>query len=265
MKLGRFLQLSGTAVFMVAIAATVLADFMLPRSGRAEAETELPRAYLDAVEDAKIAEPHEIRTDLTAIVASNENLQWEGEPGNSRVLVASWRREPYQLGDMTSDRQLWVTAVPELKNFCVGYKATGANGENLSRRLEQILGLPPNNGYDYVLEIWVKPENLFRPSPDPEISDREAELDFPQGAFVTVNEEHKNWFNSQKENSYPEEPINDRGWVVAYPWTRLGYTYDWGNPRADMGLSEFVIKKGAEISIDSVSTTEDYCSEKNGG
>lgn len=52
--------------------------------------------------------------------------------------------------------------------------------------------------------------------------------------------------------------------MVAYPWTRLGYTYDWGNPRADMGLSEFVIKKGAEIAINSVYTTEDYCREQNG-
>ena len=82
MKLGSFLKLSGTTVFPIAIAAAGLADFMLPRSGRAEAETELPRAYLDAVEDAKIAEPNEIRTDLTAIVASNKNLQWEGQPGS---------------------------------------------------------------------------------------------------------------------------------------------------------------------------------------
>ena len=260
MELGRFLKLSVTTVFLLAIAAIALpVTFTMLYSSRADALTELPPAYLDAVEDAKIAEPNEIRRNLTPIIPSNDNLQWEGEPGKSRVLVASWRREPYELGELTSDRELWVTVVPELKDFCIGYQSTGVNGESLSRRLEQLLGLPPNNGYDYVVEIWVKPEDLFRPSPDPEISDRESELDFPLGAFISVTEEHKKWFEAQKESSYPEEPINDQGWVVAYPWTRLGYTYDWGNPRTDMGLSEFVIKKGAEIAIKSVAITEDYC------
>lgn len=177
MKLGRFLKLSRTTGFPIAIAAAGLAvAFILPHSGKAEAETELPRAYLDAVEDAKIVEPNEIRTNLTAIVASNENLRWEGEPGNSRVLTASWKREPYLLGDMTADREIWVTAVPELKNFCIGYQATGAN---LSLRLEQLLGLPPNNGYKYVIEIWVKPEDLFRPSPDPERARSRSRTRFP--------------------------------------------------------------------------------------
>ena len=29
---------------------------------------------------------------------------------------------------------------------------------------------------------------------------------------------------------------------MLYPWTRLGYTYDWGNPRNLVGLSEFVLR-----------------------
>ncbi len=44
-----------------------------------------------------------------------------------------------------------------------------------------------------------------------------------------------------------------------YPWTRLGYTYDWGNPISEVGLSEFIIDEGATIEIKGVTTNEDYC------
>lgn len=30
-----------------------------------------------------------------------------------------------------------------------------------------------------------------------------------------------------------------------YPWTALGYTYDWGNSRDVYGLSEFILRKGS--------------------
>jgi hypothetical protein len=49
-----------------------------------------------------------------------------------------------------------------------------------------------------------------------------------------------------------------------YPWTSLGYTYDWGNPDNHVGLSEFVVngKKsdGSKIfvGIKAVTGTADY-------
>ena len=46
----------------------------------------------------------------------------------------------------------------------------------------------------------------------------------------------------------------DRG----YSLTRLGYTYDWGNLETEAGASEFVIRKGAEVEIESVTETIDY-------
>ena len=59
----------------------------------------------------------------------------------------------------------------------------------------------------------------------------------------------RNWFNRLKSESYGEN---------GYPWTRLGYTYDWGNPKGEVGLSEFIIKSGATIKIHSVIGTLDY-------
>ena len=43
-----------------------------------------------------------------------------------------------------------------------------------------------------------------------------------------------------------------------YPWTGLGYTYDWGNPDSEIGLSEFVILGGSTVGVDAVIPTEEY-------
>jgi len=96
----------------------------------------------------------------------------------------------------------------------------------------------------------VDPQDLFRPSPDPEITDREAESGFPHSTlFVTVSEDYVRWFTDLTAASY-----GDNG----YPWTRLGYTYDWGNPKSEAGLSEFVIRPGATIEIKAVYRDLDY-------
>jgi len=230
--------------FLLAPACVVQRSVSNPR--------DLQQAYLNAVKDAEIAEPNEISRDLVAIVESNTHLVWTGEPGNRRVLVVtwtSWNGYDDEVGQsVVTTRETWVTAVPELKDFCQKNKRAR---KNLPLRLEQLLGLPPNNGKTRFVEIWVDPSDLFRPSPDPEITDHEAELDFPQSRkFLTLSEEYIKWFNDWKRQAYGTNP---------YPWTRLGYTYDWGNPKSEVGLSEFVIQKGAAVEIHSVSKTEEYC------
>lgn len=211
----------------------------------------LQQAYLQAVKDAATAEPQEISKNLTPIVETNTNLVWEGQPGSRRVLVltwTSWNGYDDKVGQsIVTTRETWVTAAPELKNFCTDYAADTAK---LTLRLEQLLGLPPNNGKTKFVEMWVVPQDLFRPAPDPEISDQEAGLTFPQSKFLTVSEAYVSWFNDLSSQSYGEN---------GYPWTRLGYTYDWGNPNSEVGLSEFVVNTGATIEIEGVTNTEAYC------
>jgi hypothetical protein len=212
---------------------------------------DLQQAYLNAVNDAATAESQEISKNLTPIVETNSNLIWEGQPGDQRLLVltwTSWNGYDDKIGQsIVITRETWVTAAPELKNFCTPYVSTHSN---LTLRLEQLLGLPPNNGKTKFVAVWVKPQDLFRPAPDPEITDQEAGLTFPQSKFLTVSPEYVTWFNNLSSQSYGEN---------GYPWTRLGYTYDWGNPTSEVGLSEFVINSGATIEVDTVTSTEDYC------
>ena len=214
-------------------------------------EDELRQAYSRAVKDAEIAEPAEISQELIPIVDHNPHLIWQGKRGGSRILVVTWTSPPKN-DDKTASRKaeydVWVTVAPELKNFC---RKLNLSSRKLTLRLEQLLGLPPNSRKTVFKEIWVDPGDLFRPSPDPEITDREAGLDFPKSdKFLTVDNNHICWFNKTRGNSYSNG---------GYPWTRLGYTYDWGNPTSEIGLSEFVIKKGAPIAIHAVVSVDAYC------
>ena len=216
---------------------------------------ELRRIYLRAIDDAKIAENNEINTNLTAITKENKALIWKNSVSCDTVLVVNWTKrddyddfagKPFQL-----EQHLWVTIVPELKEFCLKTKIQPDEKET---RLKQLLGLPPNKEKTRFVEIWVATRDLYRPCPDPEISDRECELDFPQPeTAIQVSDEHKTWFNHQLDTSYTEN---------GYPWTRLGYTYDWADQTADIGISEFVIREGATIIINGVYLTDDYCISK---
>lgn len=47
------------------------------------------------------------------------------------------------------------------------------------------------------------------------------------------NSPYKEWFEQNILFSY---------FWAQYPWTRLGYTYDWGNPEQEYGLTEFLIQ-----------------------
>lgn len=233
---------------------------------------ELPREYLDACEDARVALPGEISTNLVAITRANGDLKlvWDGTPGKSRVLVVTWTNKPYYDGSVGQDYLLpaganvWVTAVPELKRFI------RRNRSDLSvLRIEQLLGVPPNNGKTKFVELWVNPWDLFRPSPDPEVNDHEASLSFPSATspFLLMSDTPKitdwdpvlgrniqasyvNWFNRRRSTIYTA--------AVPYPWTRLGYTYDWGKTGDHVGLSEFVIRGGSTVGVRAVIPNQDY-------
>lgn len=232
-------------------------------------EPPLPQAYLDAVEDAKIAEPGEIYRNLTPIVWYNSDLKWD----KSRVLVVAWtsfRGYAENVGNsMVLPRDLWVTAVPDLQKFCKAYRLTSQT--SLEYRLNQVLGLPPDTATTnrYIVELWVEPRSLFRPSKDPNITDHEAELEFPlPNAFESISNSYQDWFTQQFKSRYGSSS-NASAAVINYPWTQLGYTYDWGNqsdwqkldPKRSphIGLSEFVIREWSQITVHSTQSAKDYC------
>lgn len=183
----------------VAAVAIVFALFLFPACTVRQTVVEqkdLHRTYLHAISDAAIAEPSEISRNLTAITATNAKLIWKNVAGKSSVRVVTWTNYAGyddKIGQAVKiPVYLRVTVAPELQDFC---RASNLEVQALALRLEQLLGLLPNCGKTRFVELWVDPKDLFRPSPDPEISDAEAELDFPvSDRFIKVSGAHVTWF-----------------------------------------------------------------------
>lgn len=202
--------------------------------------------YRLAVIDAMYAEETEICSTLIVIKPENTYLSWN----NGYVLVVTWTKysSSYPEGDTISTwwGETWVTAVPEIRDW---FTKNTVSKENLVLRTEQLLGMPENTGNKYFAELWVKPEDLLRPSYDNEITDNICGLYFPENAET----EYIRWFNDNILSSYYSQSGENK-----YPWTRLGYTYDWGNVNNEVGLSEFIIKKDSKVIVKSLQSTEEY-------
>jgi hypothetical protein len=208
-------------------------------------EAELAARYAAAVADAKDAEESEIYGELIAVADGTAGLEFDDK---GRVLTVTWTNWNGYDGKEGQELELgvevWVTVVPQLQNFCRGL---GFSDKALDLRLEQLMGLPPNNGKTKLVQLWVPTDALFRPSPDAEISDAVAMLAFPDGADPI----HVTWIDKLQGSSYGEK---------GYPWTRLGYTYDWSpDAKSEVGLSEFVVRKGSKAQVASIVPQAAYC------
>lgn len=200
--------------------------------------------YSNAVVNASNVTAGKIQRNLTSITPDNTNLIWRTNPdtGVRELLVTAFMRAGiaanYHVGQYSLLRygDTWVTAVPELKNVCRSYAGT-----NLLLRLKQKLGLPMTIAYDTIVEYYVNPLYLLRPSRDPEIADRESEIAFrtntPYADMVSTN--YTAWF--QRTIDSRNYGMTNGVWS-GWPWTQLGYTYDWFKTgSAAAGLSEFVV------------------------
>ena len=238
---------------------TIALLLLVPFLGSAQGKHKKDRAHRDstlyraAVQDAMYPEASKLCDSLVAIKKINKELSWKKIDGEDYVLMVSWKGYiapyvPYKdTGYYTTDPEwpIWVTASPQLLD-----RMKELNPKNPDRRLKQLLGLPPNSTYTNIVEFWVRPSDLFRPCPDNEITDTVCELCFPPGTDST----YQAWVDASRISRYYQCELYKQ-----YPWTDMGYTYDW-NPRNEshVGLSEFVIKNSVKIKVAGIYTTEQY-------
>ncbi|MBA4417790.1 MAG: hypothetical protein C0392_07760 [Syntrophus sp. (in: bacteria)] len=145
---------------------------------------------------------------------------------------------------------LWVTTGNELPAW---YRnpANGVNAGNIALKTAQLHGLPTSvlTQYNAVVEMWVNPDKVIRPTRDPNRGAQPTALptqDFAtKPAYMSDNDytKFKTWYSGNITSSYGN---TDPG--KQYPWTQLGYTYNWGNDQSSLasvaGLSEFVLLGG---------------------
>ena len=201
--------------------------------------------YAAAIVDAMVADDNERSTNLIALREDNPATVWKTFGTERRVLVTTWTSwdTSYTGGEAAAAKyDMWVTAAPELRTW---WKTRYDGRTDTTVRLEQLLGLSPGRRKTAFLSIWVRPQDVFRPAGDPEIDDASAG---PELA-ATVDSAYRAWFNASIIYSY---------YPKTAPWTRLGYTYDWNGQYGEQGLSEFIVRKGAPMIVESVLSTSNY-------
>ena len=224
-----------------------------------------PQVYKDAVTDALNPEPSEIVNSLFAINKQNKELTWKMINNKAYVLMVSYNSATYYIDKNTGKAittlyplngyDLWLTASPQLKHNA---KVKGLSGNALKTRLNQLIGLSPITDAEKIggskerslIEFWVKAEDMFRPAADFEIDDKEAGLILANA----VPSWYRLWFNTIRSKQYFHSFSPKNG---AYPWTQLGYTYDWGS-KNHVGLSEYVAKGSSSVYIKAIYSTDDY-------
>ena len=100
-----------------------------------------------------------------------------------------------------------------------------------------------NEGYTRFSAFWVSPDDVIRPAYITDVTEQ-MKNDYSN----VTDEAYKEWFNNNIIWSYFESD---------YPWTRLGYTYDWGG-EDEYGLTEFVIFDGSKVEIEFTYTTAEF-------
>ncbi|MFT6221588.1 MAG: hypothetical protein ACJA0C_000992 [Candidatus Endobugula sp.] len=222
-----------TKNFLKSTFASVVVVFSANVSYASADNAALQDQYEASIADAGVIQPDEVKTVATLTAPNGKFVTWTSYPDSYKPgsdLTLAWG-------------ETWVTQNGAVLNQCKAFVK-----DEVNLRIQQLLGLPPQEVTQrYFAVLDVKVADMFRPCANPSLAATECTTNFPDD----VSESHKVWYAGQTAAAYQS--------VKGYPWTRLGYTYDW-NPQTDEeGVSEFVIKKGATVNIVSLTPTEEYC------
>ena len=237
----------GTALVWVAALALTGCASVAPSA------TSTKAVYEAAIADAAVASPRKV----TALMPL---------PAGDKVRVVSWvteSRTPCKAPDTscattTPPDRIWVTLAGEVQSSC---RAWGLKGDALRQRIEQLLGLPmdPPPQFRKAKFVTMEParERLDRPCLGIDETN-------PQSPVCTVGiqasraQDVRDYVLRQMANSFVVDGPGGPG----YPFTRLGYTYDWNQVNArpnHYGASEFLVQASTPATVIAQQDTDAYC------
>lgn len=152
---------------------------------------------------------------------------------------------------------MWITVEPELQQAC----RTFPPGDVVAG-LHRLLGLQPAAAGDTppkIILMTIESEQpvgptgkgIFRPCADPDPAATSC------GNTLGGTDAYVRWFATTALDNYRIDPDLKQ---TGYPWTRLGYTWNWDPASADhRGPQEYVVPAGTRLTVRKVVTPEDYC------
>lgn len=223
----------------------VISSFMLLCACSTQESTQdISKMYNEAVLDAMVAEKSEVQ-DLVELNTEDKMTTWN----DGKVLLLTWNKYPDSYPkDATVELEygsIWTFTDKELLAW---YQETKGEVEDYHLRLNQLIGLPPEDDNTHFTALWVNPDDIIRPAYFVDINSDEMDI-----TNANMDEEYKEWFDGNIISSYYSD------WK--YPWTRLGYTYDWSGKDDEYGLSEFLVKGNSKVEVEFTMTTEEFISD----
>jgi len=203
-------------------------------------------AYLRAVQQAQLPDQNPHSTQLDVVTDTSGDIIWQNplDKPNSPLLMSAFtdfagydRYYPAQPAPGPSGTtyrpELWTTLAGKLQS-----RLQNVPVQNIPLRTKQLLGMPSGHKGNRVVEIWTYRESLFRPMGDTDITNPNSTTDPHNPAQYNLGgyDQYKpfeSWWTSQMGTYTGYTP---------YPWSQLGYTWDWGNPQTVVGMTEFILK-----------------------
>lgn len=164
------------------------------------------------------------------LVKNRANNQGQGD------YSAYWRNST-----RTANRYTWVFVLDDFKTRCAKKSinmGTFKTKEHLSDRLCQLLGLnvENENRRDTIVFVEVNKDDLFRPAYNTNVEVITSKS--VQGENSQINAldlTTRRWFLNQQFGQ-------------DFPWTRMGYTYDWSDRSQNyVGVTEFILKPNSQL------------------
>lgn len=239
----------------VVLAAAITVPITLGASDRfspAPAATATPAAadwealYQKATVDAMTIEPDEVLPVL-AIHPDEPLVRWNEE---GKVLLVTMHSNPesYVAGAQATleHGEVWVTSLAEMEAWYKHDYGDGKTEDNWTARFEMLLGMPADGTHRHFSALWADPADIVRPAYNPDATNSQMYTHFTGTAGET--DEFLEWFDDNILWSYFESD---------YPWTRLGYTYDYSDNWTEYGLSEFLINADSTVDVEFTYTVDE--------
>lgn len=216
----------------------------------------LAAQYVEAVKDAADAQSEEIYPLLIIdSTVTNDRVVWNED--KTKVLMATFHGVPdvYEDGKTVKlEQPVWVMSERELYLW---YKDHKKGVRNWPLRLRQLVGLPKDERVTHFSLFWVPVDKLIRPAYVTDIKSPDMRTSFADELESDENNTdmmmwYKNWFDDNYAKSYQKDG-------KGYPWTRLGYTYDWGAKGSNKyGVSEFLVLPETEVDVRFTKNTKSF-------
>ncbi len=193
--------------------------------------------YVQAVENTSGTVPNDVVRQSSHLAHLGDGrMEWSGEQLVMTMLTdfASYDRH---YTDSRYRPEVWVAPVAETVEF---FRTSVGQADDLEVCYRQYMGMPATHSDDRIVELLIHPDMLFRPAEDTRIDSSSlgptrdtSQYDKATLAYPTFDQWWANQMHTYDADSNPP-----------YPWTRLGYTYDWGgSPDQIVGSTEFIVKR----------------------